>query len=246
MVSSPKIPRWLEVLVGEKFFNPCLLHELAKKNEKNIYCLDCCNSICPQCLSPHRSHRLLQIRRYVYHDVIRLDDAEKLIDCAYVQAYINNSAKVIFLNQRPQTRPFRGSGNICSTCDRSLQDPFLFCSLSCKIHHILRNEGCVTKYLRDCEVLPFDAGKGEMFYDYDDGQMTPDSILEPAGSTGSSCGDGISSLIGCCKTLACTATIEFVRKKRSNLPYCRPVVSPVHEISANRRKSSTPHRSPLY
>ena len=26
-----------------------------------------------------------QIRRYVYHDVIRLDDAAKLIDCAYVQ-----------------------------------------------------------------------------------------------------------------------------------------------------------------
>ena len=39
----------------------------------------------------------------------------------------------MFLNQRPQTRQFRGSGNICSTCDRSLQDPYHFCSLSCKV-----------------------------------------------------------------------------------------------------------------
>ncbi|PPS05260.1 hypothetical protein GOBAR_AA15406 [Gossypium barbadense] len=73
------------------------------------------------------------VRRYVYHDVIRLDDATKLMDCAFVQSYITNSAKVIFINQRPQTRHFRGSGNFCTICGRSLQDPYLFCSLSCKL-----------------------------------------------------------------------------------------------------------------
>lgn len=26
-----------------------------------------------------------QVRRYVYHDVIRLDDLEKLIDCSNIQ-----------------------------------------------------------------------------------------------------------------------------------------------------------------
>ena len=31
---------------------------------------------------------LRQIRRYVYHDVIRLDDLKKLIDCSYIQVYI--------------------------------------------------------------------------------------------------------------------------------------------------------------
>ncbi|MBA0821952.1 hypothetical protein Goarm_018775 [Gossypium armourianum] len=84
MISS-HLPRWLQVLLTEKFFNACVIHEEAKKNEKNVYCLDCCISICPHCLSPHSSHRLLQIRRYVYHDVIRLDDATKLMDCASVQ-----------------------------------------------------------------------------------------------------------------------------------------------------------------
>ncbi|KAL5571575.1 hypothetical protein UlMin_021172 [Ulmus minor] len=226
--SSHLLPRWLEVLLSEKFYNACIIHEEAKKNEKNIYCLDCCISLCPHCLPPHRSHRLLQIRRYVYHDVVRLDDANKLFDCAYVQSYTTNSAKVVFLNERPQTRTFRGSGNICSTCDRSLQDPYLFCSLSCKCNSLSLPESGL-----------------------DDGLMTPDSVLEPAGSLRTSSGSGGAGSVGC-RTLVCTATTEVVRKKRSSVSAyrnsCRPVCSPVSEISVslmNRRKGN-PQRAPLY
>lgn len=53
------------------------------------------------------------------------------------QPYTINGAKVIFLNQRPQSRTCKqGSANICLTCDRILQEPFHFCSLSCKVHFI--------------------------------------------------------------------------------------------------------------
>jgi hypothetical protein len=52
-----------------------------------------------------------------------------------MQPYTINSAKVIFLKPRPQSRPFKGSGNICLTCDRILQEPFHFCCLSCKVQH---------------------------------------------------------------------------------------------------------------
>lgn len=52
------------------------------------------------------------------------------------QPYTINSAKVIFLNQRPQSRSSKGSANICFTCDRILQEPFNFCSLSCKVHFL--------------------------------------------------------------------------------------------------------------
>jgi hypothetical protein len=80
-------PGWLEALDTQKFFVACSFHEHAKKNEKNICCLDCCTSICPHCVAAHRAHRLLQVRRYVYHDVVRLEDLEKLIDCSSVQVY---------------------------------------------------------------------------------------------------------------------------------------------------------------
>ncbi|KAG6513256.1 protein RGF1 INDUCIBLE TRANSCRIPTION FACTOR 1-like [Zingiber officinale] len=131
------MPGWLCGLVEESFFVGCPAHESRKKNEKNIFCLGCCTSICPHCAPDHRSHPLLQVRRYVYNDVVRLDDLEKLIDCSYVQPYTINSAKVIFLKPRPQSRPSKGSANICLTCDRILQEPFHFCSLSCKVDHFL-------------------------------------------------------------------------------------------------------------
>ncbi|KAE8718748.1 Detected protein of confused Function [Hibiscus syriacus] len=109
-----------------------------KKNEKNVYCLDCCISICPHCVPSHRFHRLLQVRRYVYHDVVRLEDLQKLIDCSNVQAYTINSAKVVFIKKRPENRKFKGAGNYCTSCDRSLQDPFIHCSLGCKTAPFLR------------------------------------------------------------------------------------------------------------
>ncbi|KAF8413010.1 hypothetical protein HHK36_000983 [Tetracentron sinense] len=251
MVGFSSVPQWLESLLGEKFFNPCFIHESAKKNEKNVFCLDCCTSICPHCLYPHHSHRLLKIRRYVYHDVIRLDDVEKLIDCAFVQAYTTNSAKVIFINQRPQSRPFRGSGNICSTCDRSLQDPYLFCSLACKVHHLVRSEGGLSKYLYECEFLRLQGGKGESFCEFDDEQMTPDSVLESPNSLRTSSGSSASVGGMGCKNLACTATTEFVRKKRSSVsvsrPTFRPICSPDSEMGVNmNRRKGIPHRSPLY
>ncbi|KAK2650597.1 hypothetical protein Ddye_018086 [Dipteronia dyeriana] len=241
MLVSSHLPRWLEVLLTEKFFNACVIHEDEKKNEKNIYCLDCCISICPHCLSFHNSHRLLQIRRYVYHDVIRLDDAANLVDCAYIQPYITNNAKVIFLNQRPQTR-HRSSGNICSTCDRSLQGSYLFCSLSCKIDSLIRTEDGLSKFFFECKFLTLpEAG-------FDDSLITPDSVLEPIGSARTSSGSGGYGDVEC-TTLACTATTKIARKKRSSLTVaCCSISSSVPVISANlmSRRKKTPQRAPLY
>ncbi|KAG0485422.1 hypothetical protein HPP92_009501 [Vanilla planifolia] len=132
-----RLPGWLCGLVEESFFVGCGTHQSLKKNEKNILCLDCCTSICPHCAPSHPSHPLLQVRRYVYNDVVRLDDLEKLIDCSFVQPYTINSAKVVFLKPRPQSRPFKGSGNVCLGCDRILQEPFYYCSLACKVEHVV-------------------------------------------------------------------------------------------------------------
>ncbi|XP_051125867.1 protein RGF1 INDUCIBLE TRANSCRIPTION FACTOR 1 isoform X2 [Andrographis paniculata] len=140
------MPGWLEGLMAETFFGGCGAHQNRRKSEKNIFCLLCCHSFCLHCLPAHHpAHPLLQVRRYVYQDVIRLDDLEKLIDCSYIQPYTINSAKVIFLNPRAQssTRCCKAgsynssAGNTCFTCDRNLQDPFKFCSLSCKVDHMV-------------------------------------------------------------------------------------------------------------
>ncbi|PON53839.1 B-box-type zinc finger [Parasponia andersonii] len=259
MVGVVSIPQWLEFLLGEKFFTPCNVHECTKKNEKNIFCLDCCTSICSHCLPSHHLHSLLQIRRYVYHDVIRLSDAQKLIDCSSVQSYTINSAKVVFLNPRPLSRPFRASGNFCIKCDRSLQDPFLFCSLSCKVHHLMvlkKGTKERRKLVHGCGFLKLPNRAYRQSFpelEVDRIRMTPKSVLDPpvllSGSTLSttSSGEGVVSSGESWKS------VVLVKKKRSSVNYgphvmyrparCLPAADVA--VGGNRRKG-VPQRSPLY
>nr|GMD88105.1 uncharacterized protein At3g50808-like [Ipomoea batatas] len=148
------IPPWLEPLLKTaEFFSPCRSHAAAAKNECNLFCLDCCNAaaFCLYCRSAkHKDHRVIQIRRSSYHDVVRISEIERVLDISAVQTYVINSARVLFLNERPQPKNNNsnnnggkggggGASHICEICGRTLLDPFRFCSLGCKLVGIKRN-----------------------------------------------------------------------------------------------------------
>ncbi|XP_068467961.1 protein RGF1 INDUCIBLE TRANSCRIPTION FACTOR 1-like isoform X2 [Phaseolus vulgaris] len=237
-VGFNSVPNWLLILKEEKFFTRCLSHGSLKKNEKNIFCLDCCTSICLHCLPFHRSHVLLQIRRYMYNDVLRLGDAKTVLNCSLVQPYTTNKTKVVFLKQRPRTRSHKGSTNLCITCDRNLQDPYIFCSLSCKVHqHLLlvtkstTAKGTCNKY--EFSVLLDKERSSENTQQIEDSQITTDSVLDSptvSGSTSSNGEGGVAESVN-----------ESLKKKRVNVD----TVPEIWYTMINRRKG-VPHRSPLY
>ncbi|CAK9170988.1 unnamed protein product [Ilex paraguariensis] len=234
-------PAWLEGLMAETFFAACGVHENRRKNEKNIFCLDCCQSFCPHCLSYHRSHPLLQVRRYVYQDVVRLDDLEKLIDCSYIQPYTINSAKVIFLNQRAQSRSCKGPANSCFTCDRILQEPFNFCSLSCKVDHMVYQGEDLSTILYGFNGSDFTFSQfeglnmdGSELLD-DDCQITPNSILDDTLQfRDSSCSNNSMENSGI------SPTSEVAKKKKKGSGFLPGIV-----LSLSSRRKGAPHRSPL-
>ncbi|KAF8039523.1 hypothetical protein BT93_B1901 [Corymbia citriodora subsp. variegata] len=137
------VPPWLESLLSTSFFSICSSHRDAPRSECNMYCLDCeSGAFCYYCRSSrHKDHHVIQIRRSSYHDVVRVSEIDKVLDISGVQTYVINSARVLFLNERPQPRSSTGKGvsHLCEICARSLLDPFRFCSLGCKLVGIKRN-----------------------------------------------------------------------------------------------------------
>ena len=165
-------PKWLEALLRTNYFNICPRHCETPRNECNMFCLSCQNAaFCIYCrTSLHIDHpvlqvhyiayiyhytftlhhcfliieltMILQIRRSSYHNVVRVSEIEKVLDIRGVQNYVINSARVLFLNERPQPKnsshgptssTTKTISYFCETCCRTLLDPARFCSLGCKV-----------------------------------------------------------------------------------------------------------------
>ncbi|CAK8563797.1 unnamed protein product [Lathyrus sativus] len=103
-----------------------------------------------------------------------------------------------------------------------------------QVSHLMKTLGTLSGYLFECNYMPLSDSE------HDNCLMTPDSVLEPVGLNQTLSGSGGYGGMDCRTTLACTATTEIIRKKRSGCstfrPPCRPACSSVMEITKDWRK----------
>ncbi|RLM94106.1 hypothetical protein C2845_PM08G14990 [Panicum miliaceum] len=174
------VPPWLELLLATQFFTTCANHLLASRNECNLFCIQCeapPAAFCYYCRSSdHSTHRVIQIRRSSYHDVVRVSEIEDILDISDVQTYIINSARVVFLNERPQQRNYgvsvckttSSSTHNCEICGRALLDAFRFCSLGCNLRGMQNDMNMTTMV----ESGPQCCGKADVLKSDDAGSST--------------------------------------------------------------------------
>ena len=142
---------WLEQFLAAPFFQVCECHPNKKKNELNFFNLNTRRAMCAHCVevtereqqreaSASKSIRdiILQIRRYVYHNVVRLQDMSMYLDLSLVQTYVINNARVVFISTRQQSMdkaPAPPGPHTCLGCPRVLQPTYKYCSIECKAFH---------------------------------------------------------------------------------------------------------------
>ncbi|XP_048548385.1 protein RGF1 INDUCIBLE TRANSCRIPTION FACTOR 1-like isoform X1 [Triticum urartu] len=222
-------PPWLRPLLGTSFFVPCPAHPDLSKNECNLFCLGCnaaAGALCSYCVPAHRDHHVVQIRRSSYHNVIRVSEVGKLIDIAHVQTYVINSAKIVFLNGRPQARPGKGVTNTCEICCRSLPDSFRFCSLGCKLGG-MQWDPTLTFAIRPKRSQD-SGGEG---YGSDDDSFSPRKQLRRAGFELGRFDRGV--------------RWSDDEGSKSNTRPMTPTTPPISRCRPSRRKG-IPHRAPFY
>mmetsp|Transcript_6779 Transcript_6779/g.18997 ORF Transcript_6779/g.18997 Transcript_6779/m.18997 type:complete len:287 (-) Transcript_6779:1916-2776(-) len=136
-VLSTNIPLadWVKDLERAVFFRSCAQHAHLKRHESTFYCITCGGGkpLCHQCLQDHEGHAVLQLRRYVYEDVVNTSDMSQLMNINEIQTYTINQAPVVFLRERPQQQQRNNNRNGCKMCRRPLKDGYSFCSVGCKV-----------------------------------------------------------------------------------------------------------------
>jgi hypothetical protein len=120
--------------------------------------MDCSDSqgLCSVCVRDHSNCKTLQIRRYVYRDVVKVADVAAFVDTSGIQSYTVNHAQAIFLSAKdkaPVGPYYRvDSSSRCETCKRGLRPGCTYCSLACKVCTLVAAPFMVVNHWHVCNI----------------------------------------------------------------------------------------------
>lgn len=126
---------WAQRLCETPFFGACRLHGGVPKNDCMLFCIDApkAPALCTHCATlVDPALRTLQIRRYMYRDVVKRDDISRHLDVTGVQTYTVNGCSVVFLKPKCSAASAAGT-NACVRCLKQLREGAAYCSIACKV-----------------------------------------------------------------------------------------------------------------
>uniref|UniRef100_R7WDG1 PLATZ transcription factor family protein n=1 Tax=Aegilops tauschii TaxID=37682 RepID=R7WDG1_AEGTA len=104
VAAEGRTPAWLGPLLGAEFFKLCATHPYLVKNECNHYCLDCTGEddaiCCTQCVSAHRNHHIVQIRKSSYREVIRVAELKAVADVSQLDGMVSDPSLTFIVDPR--------------------------------------------------------------------------------------------------------------------------------------------------
>lgn len=130
---------WVRSLLSTRFYGACDTHSTFRKNERNIFCKTHAIKICSYCQTNSHSHAnctVLHVTRYMYHDVLLTSEVSAVLNIVSIQPYVNNGHRVVYIDRRAQALSNAPpNAKTCIVCDRTLQEPYKFCCIYCKLRH---------------------------------------------------------------------------------------------------------------
>ncbi|XP_073221124.1 protein RGF1 INDUCIBLE TRANSCRIPTION FACTOR 1-like isoform X2 [Cicer arietinum] len=267
--SEVHLPRWLEDFLGKEFFDTCSSHSI-RRNELNIYCINCNVSACQSCVSigsSHQDHMMLKIYRNIYKEVVSLTAMEKYIDCSQIQPFKCNKRLVLSLKRLPRC----GSTlNDEASCNPS--NPYQFCSISCMVKAISRQSDDSVPSVISIQTLPQEAppqetqGVEATSRKSDDSvpsvisiqalpQKTPPQETQGAEATSRKSDDSVPSVISIQALPQETQRVEATsRKSDDSVPPISSIQTSPQETQVvtsepskrKRKRKGIPHRAPFF
>ena len=141
--AKPSPPVWVEAILGPTFFTPCVVHAGMNKNDCNFFCLTCTpatgRAMCKFCLPGHAvccTADRIQVRHYMYQDVVHVEDVVHRHNIEGVQSYCINQRRAMLLHKKappPTAGTTPSFENRCRGCAVPLNPAFRYCCLKCKI-----------------------------------------------------------------------------------------------------------------
>ncbi|CAL9226145.1 unnamed protein product [Arabidopsis halleri] len=135
-------PRWFQVITEENLDGYCKKHSCGFR--KNIFRFESCDVVCLEGIDPYHIQPHVQVVPLFDVNGLDMDEISDIFDCFQIQnkGLIGGKGLIAL-------RPWRRCIRTKEGCTKHVRGTSKFCSFTCKVEHVLENEGDLSSIIRN-------------------------------------------------------------------------------------------------